>query len=150
MKTISPDHPRHKLAFYVDQEIDFEIRTAVADFVEKVAASRTWTLGPPEYFDIHEAPEDQTRGDCCTDDVGGFIEVYSGWSPWTVPRDIDIQHFEESTALVSALKIFSRERNLDIEVYFAGEVIGSISNGHADGVREMLLDPWAQSLGLST
>lgn len=147
MDTVSPDHPRHKLAFYVDQDVDFEIREAVAHFVEKVASSRTWTLGAPEYFDIHQVPEDQTRGDCCTDDVGGFIEVYSGWPPWTVPREIDIQQFEEAKALLCALESFSRERSLDFEVHFAGEVIGHITDGSARGVREMLLDEWAHHSG---
>jgi hypothetical protein len=111
MKAVSPDHPKHKLAFCVDQDVDFETRDAVANFVGKLASSRAWSLGGPEYFDIHKVPEDQTRGDHCTDDVGGFIEVYSGWVPWTVPPDIDKQQFEESTAFLTALEDFSRERS---------------------------------------
>lgn len=149
MKTISPNHPRETLAFYVDQDVDFEIREAVADFVQKVASSRTWTLGPPEYFDIHKVPEDQTSGDCCTDDVGASIEVYCAKPPWTVPREVDLQQFEESTELLTALEDFSRERGLNFEVYYAGEVIGYVTDGKMDGVCEMLLDEWERSLGVA-
>jgi len=150
MEAISPHHPRHKLAFYVDQEVDFEIRAAVSDFVGRIASSRNWSLRAPEYFDIHKVPEDQTRGDCCTDDVGGFIEIYSGWPPWSVPREIDIRQFEEVKALLRALEAFSRERGLDFEVHFAGEVIGRVANGRTRGVQEMLLHEWGRSLGLSS
>lgn len=120
---VSPNHPRHQLAFYVDQDVDFEIRE-----------SRTWSLGAPGFFDIHRVPEDQTRGDCCTDDVGGFIEIYSGWPPWTVPREVDMQQYEEVRALLSTLEEFSRDRGLSLEIHFAGEAIGHIADGSMHGI----------------
>lgn len=149
MDTLGPDHPRHKLAFYVAQDVDFDIRAAVADFVTKIGALRTWLLGPPQYFDIHEVPEEDSPEAHCSDDVGAFIEIYSGWPPWTVPREIDLQQFEEATALLSALEDFSRERSLNFEVYYAGEVIGYITEGKMDGVREMLLDEWERSFSVA-
>jgi hypothetical protein len=114
---VAPDHSRHKLAFYVDQDVDFEIRAAVAEFVSKIGSSRTWLLGPPQYFDIHKVSEEDTPEAHCSDDVDAFVEIYSGWPPWTVPREIDRQLFEEATALLTALETLSRERNLNFEVY---------------------------------
>jgi hypothetical protein len=149
MDTLSPDHPRHKLAFYVAQDVDFDIRAAVAEFVSKVGSSRSWLLGPPQYFDIHEVGEEDNPKAHCADDVGAFIEIYSGWPPWSVPRGIDRQLFDEATALLTALEEFSRERNLDFEVFYAGEVIGYVTDGKMDGVREMLLDEWERSFHAS-
>jgi hypothetical protein len=146
---VAPDHPRHKLAFCVDQDVDFGIRAAVADFVSKIGSSRTWLLGPPQYFDIHNVPEEDTPGNHCTDEVGAFIEIYSSWPPWTVPREIDRQLFEDATALLTALETLSRERNLNFEVYYAGEVIGYVTDGKLDDVREMFLDEWERSFGAS-
>lgn len=145
METPDPNHPRDKLAFYVAGDVDFDIRDAVAAFVVETGVSRAWTLGPPQYFDIHEVPDDHSHGTRCWDDVGGFIEVYSGRPPWTVPREIDLQQFEESVAFLTALEEFSCKRGLDFEVHYAGEVIGYVTEGRMEGVREMLLDEWKQS-----
>ena len=42
MDAPSPDHPRHKLASYVAQDVDFEIRDSVVTFVVEIGASRAW------------------------------------------------------------------------------------------------------------
>jgi len=45
----------------------------------------------------------------------------------TLPREIDLRHFDEATALLTALAECSRRLQLNFDVYYAGEVIGSVS-----------------------
>jgi hypothetical protein len=144
---LAPDHPRHKLAFFVEANVDHTIREAVAEFVEHLGKARAWLLGAPRYVDEHEVPEDQTRGEHCADYVGGFIELYSAHAPWTVPRDLDLLQFAEATALMTAVEDCSRRLKLDFEIYYAGEVIGYVRNGQmVEGVREGFLDEWKHVL----
>ena len=102
------------------------------------------------YFDEHEVPEDQSRGAHCLDYVGGFIELYSTYPPWTLPREVDLRHFEEATALLTALEECSRRLQVNFEVYFADEVIGYVTDGEMDyGLREGLLNEWKRVLDQS-
>jgi len=141
------DHPRHRLAFFVTSSICHAVRTSIAEFVARLGKSRSWLLGPPRHIDEHEVPEDQTLGDCCVDHVGAFIEIYSTWPPWTVPREIDRQQLNDATALLAALVDFSIRERVSFEIEFADEMIGDVADGKMNGVRELLLDDWQRSLG---
>lgn len=144
---LDPSHPRQQLAFFVVPPVDHAARAAVAVFVSNLGALRTWPLGPPQYIDEHEVPDDQSHGDLCVDHVGGFIEFYSTLPPWTLPREIDREHLEEATAVLTALEKFSRNMGLNFQIYYANEVIGYINNGAMDeGIREVFLEEWKRSL----
>jgi hypothetical protein len=81
--------------------------------------------------------------------VGGFLEIYSALPPLTLPREIDLQHLDEVTALVNALRDFSREFSLSIEFELDGELIGAIDNGEMDrSLAEGLLGEWRRQLGV--
>ncbi len=85
------------------------------------------------------------------DYVGGFVEFYSTLPPWTLPREIEQQHFEEATALLAELEELSRNLRLNLQIYYANEVIGYINDGEMDeGVREAFLQEWMRSLEQSS
>jgi len=147
---LDPNHPRQKLVFFVAGPVDDATRKAVAEFVGGVGETRNWLLGAPQHVSEHEVPEDQSHGEHCVDDVGAFLDLYSVHPPWTLPREIDLRHFDEATALLTALAECSRRLQLNFDVYYAGEVIGSVSGGEMDeGVREGLLGEWKRVLDQS-
>jgi hypothetical protein len=151
MSTPDPDHPRHKLAFFVVEDVDDTIRAKVRDFVTSLGTSQDWLLGPPVFVDVLDEPEDDSHGDLPVEDVGGYIEMYSVRPPWTLPREVELQHLLEAKALLTALEEFARKSDLNFEVEFAGELIGAVTHGSMDaGLREGLLDEWHRHLGLSS
>lgn len=151
MTNIAPDHPKRGLLFFVEQDVEDWIRSDVRDFVAELASSRRWVIGPPLFVDMREEPEDYSRGDLPRDIVGGYLEIYSALPPWTLPREVSLQHLEEVTALLSALEKLSSESVLNFEVEFGGELIGTVMGGKMDeGLSVGLLGEWRRSFGLSS
>ena len=145
----SPNHPKQRLLFFVAEDLDDATRGLVRDFVQRIASVRRWLNGPPRFVNSLEEPEDASRGDMPVKTVGGYLEIYSGIPPWRLPREIDLQHFEEVTALVNALRDFSREHHLSIEFELNGEMIGAIDDGEMDrSLAEGLLGEWKRHLGV--
>jgi hypothetical protein len=149
MAAISPDHPKLELFFFVSQGVDERVRSDVKDFVSELAGSRSWLLGPPRFADSRDEDPEETGEGPLVDAVGGYIEIYSAYPPWTLPREIELQHLEEATALLTVLEVFSKKRSLDFEVAFNNEVIGYVENGSMDeGLADVFLGEWRRGLGL--
>ena len=145
---ISLNHPKQKLLFFVAQDLDENIRANTRSFVLELASLRQWLNGPPHFVNSRDGPADTSRGDMAVETVGGFLEIYSALPPLTLPREIDLQHLDEVTALVNALRDFSREHSLSIEFELDGELIGAIDDGEMDrSLAEGLLGEWKRQLG---
>jgi hypothetical protein len=148
MTNVSPDHPKLQLLFFVAQGVNERIRSDVKAFVAELATSRQWLVGPPSFADSRDEEVDESEGPPL-DAVGGFIEIYSAYPPWTLPREIELQHLEEVTTLLTALETFSQERALSFEIAFDNEIIGYVENGSMDeGLAEVFLGEWRRGLGL--
>jgi hypothetical protein len=146
-ENIAPNHPKQKLLFFVAQDLNDVIRTNIRDFVLRLASLRCWLNGPPSFVNCRDEPEDSSRGDMPVETVGGFLEIYSALPPWTLSRDIDLQHLDEVTTLINALRGFSGEHHLSIEFELDGTLVGAIDNGKMDrSLTEGLLGEWKQHL----
>src|SRR5262245_39631574 len=122
---VTPDHPKQKLLFFVAQDLDDTIRVNVRDFVLRLASLRHWLNGAPRFVNSRDEPADTSRGDTPVETVGGYVEIYSAMPPLMLPREIDLQHLDEITALVNALRDFSREHSLAIELELDGTFVGA-------------------------
>jgi hypothetical protein len=82
--------------------------------------------------------------------LGGFLELYSAWLPLKLPQEIDRQQFEDVTALVAALRDFSREHSLVFEIELEGDFVGEITHGSMDtALADCLLGEWGRRIGVS-
>lgn len=146
---VSADHPKHKLLFFVAQDVSNSIRAKVHDFVVMLASRGRWLNGPPRFVDIREELLDRSRGDMPVETLGGYIEIYSALPPWKLPREIDRQHLDEVIALVDALREFSREHNLAFEFELDDTFVGTITDGEPDrSLSEGLIGEWKRQLGV--
>jgi len=145
---LDPNHPKQKLLFFVAQDLYSCIRANVRDFVVyRLASLRPWLLGPPQFVDSVEEPEEPSGGDTRVETLGAFLEIYSALPPLNLPREVDLQHLEEVTALVSAIRDFSREHNLAFEFELDGKFVGAITGGEMDrSLSEGLLGEWRRHL----
>jgi hypothetical protein len=144
---VALNHPKQKLLFFVAQDLDERNRTDVRNFVLRLASLRRWLNGPPRFVNSREEMQDTSSGDMASETVGGYIEIYSALPPWTLPREIDLQHLEEVTVLVNAVQEFSREQNLAIEFELDGELIGAIEDGQIGrSLAEGLIGEWRRQL----
>jgi hypothetical protein len=143
---VSPDHPIRELIFFAAGLTEAD-KAKIADFVNRLAATRNWVIGPPFAVDLSE--EDESDPDSRIDAFGGVLELYSALPPWKVPREIDVLQFEEVVVLMQALEAYSLEHHLEFEVYLGDEGIGAIENGRCDrSLREGLIDEWRKVLGI--
>jgi hypothetical protein len=66
-----------------------------------------------------------------------------------LPREIDLQHFNEVNDFITAIQEFSREHQLTFEFELDATFVGSITNGKMDrSLAQGLLGEWKQQLGL--
>ena len=146
--TISADHPKQTLLFFVAQDVNDPIRTKVRDFVLKLASLRHWLNWAPRFVDVLDEPLDTSRGDLPVETLGGCVEIYSARPPWTLPGEIDRQHLDEVTALVAALREFSSRHHLSFELELDDTFVGAITDGEYDrSLSEGLLGEWKRQLG---
>jgi hypothetical protein len=147
--TLAQDHPKQRLLFFLAQEFDDGIQGTIRGFVLRLALLRRWLNGAPRFVDLHEEPEDPSREDQPIDTVGGYIEIYSAYPPWTLPREIELQHLDEVTALVNALCDLSREHELAFELELDDKFVGSIVFGTMNVTLSVgLLGEWRRVLGV--
>ena len=150
MADIAADHPKQKLLFFVAENVSETLRLNVRDFVLQLAALRRWVNGPPQFVNTREEPQALTVGDLPVETLGGYLELYSAWPPWTLPRDIDQMHLDEVTDLVNSLGGFSREHQVRFELELDGTFVGTVDNGELDrSLAEGLLGEWRRQLGAS-
>jgi hypothetical protein len=149
MPNVAPNHPKQKLLFFVAQDLDDTIRANVRDFVLRLASLRRWLNGPPRFVNSRDEPADTSRGDMPVETVGGYLEIYSALPPLTLPRETDLQHLDEVTALVNALRDFSREQSLAFELALGDTFVGAVTDGEMDrSLAEGLLGEWRRQLGV--
>jgi hypothetical protein len=149
--SVDHDHPKQRLLFFVAQDVDGGIRRDVRDFVNQLALRRDWLNGAPRFVNSRQEPEDASGEDMPVETVGGYIDIYSALPPWTLPREVDIQHLDEVTDLVNALCDFSRQHRLVFELELDGTFVGAITDGEVDrSLAQGLLGEWRRQLGMST
>ena len=149
--SVADGHPKRRLLFFVAQDVDNGVRGDVQDFVNRLALQRRWLNGAPRFVNSIEEPEDASGEDMPVETLGGYIEIYSTLPPWTLPREVDIQHLEEVTDLVNALCDLSRQRDLEFELELDDTYVGAITDGEVNrSLAEGLLGEWRRQLGTSS
>jgi hypothetical protein len=150
--TLDRSFPTQTLLFFVTNDITNEIRAEVATLVANLAVSREWVIGPPRFVnEVEELDEAERRdGDVPFETVGGVLVIYSAMPPTALPREIDLQHLEEVSVLLEAVRDFSREKSVAFEFEFDDECIGTVIDGEmGNGLEDGLLDEWRRYLGVS-
>lgn len=139
MHSIPLELAKQKLIFYVAQDLDQSIRSNVQQLVNKVAASRIWSVTPPTFIDeIDESGAEV---------VGGILEIYSALPPNILPIEMDSKNLDDVEALVGAVKKLSENENLSFEFKLDTTFVGAIEDGVIDRVLlDGLLVPWRNHL----
>jgi hypothetical protein len=146
---LDPSFPIQELLFFVAQDLTSNIRVEVYGLVANLATSRKWIIGPPEFVDITEELE-KNEGFVPFETVGGVLRIYSAMPPTALPREIDLLHLEEVSALISAVCHFSRQRSVAFDFELDGDCVGTVIDGEmGNGLRDGLLDEWRRHLGVS-
>src|SRR5262245_57266167 len=144
--TSAQSYPVQRLVFFVAQDLDDAIRREIPRFVEALAASRSWVIGPPRPIDDVDPPDDPSV-DLPIETLGGELEIYSALGPVRLPREIDLRHLEEVTSLVEAVKKLSKDTGLTFDFELDGTYVGAVSDGKADRTLQVgLLDEWRRHL----
>ncbi|CAI2797462.1 MULTISPECIES: hypothetical protein [Pseudomonas fluorescens group] len=139
MHSIPLELAKQKLIFYVAQDLDQSIRSNVQQLVNKVAASRIWSVTPPSFID--EIDESGTEV------VGGILEIYSALPPNLLPIEMDSKNLDDVEALVGAVKKLSENESLSFEFQLDTTYVGAIEDGVIDRVLlDGLLVPWRNHL----
>ena len=139
MHSIPLEFAKQKLIFYVAQDLDQSIRSNVQQLVNKVAASRIWSVTPPSFID--EIDESGTEV------VGGILEIYSALPPNLLPIEMDSKNLDDVEALVGAVKKLSENESLSFEFQLDTTYVGAIEDGVIDRVLlDGLLVPWRNHL----
>jgi hypothetical protein len=144
---VGKDHPKQKLVFFVAQDVDDSIRAKVETLIAALAARRRWLNGPPRFLDVVDDPLDESKGDLPVETLGGYLEIYSAWPPFLLPREVDLQHLDEVTTLLTQLCEFSRHHGIPFELELDGAFVGRVLNGEMDAsLAEGLLGEWRRQL----
>lgn len=139
MHSIPLELAKQKLIFYVAQDLDQSIGSNVQQLVNKVAASRIWSVTPPSFID--EIDESGTEV------VGGILEIYSALPPNLLPIEMDSKNLDDVEALVGAVKKLSENESLSFEFQLDTTYVGAIEDGVIDRVLlDGLLVPWRNHL----
>lgn len=142
-------HPTQKLLFYVVDPINDSLRIKVRDFVLNLAPLRAWRIGPPTYVQVVNAPYNPAKGDLPLETLGAYLEIYTALPPWTLPREIDLEHFAEVTTVVTALQKFSRVENITFDFELDRVFVGMIERGEMDRTLAVdLIGEWGRMLGV--
>src|SRR5579862_8997899 len=75
--TVSSDHPKEQLLFFVAQDVSDPVRAQVRDFILNLASMRRWLNGPLQFVNECEEPADASRGDLPIETLGGYLDIYS-------------------------------------------------------------------------
>ena len=156
------NHPVQQFSFDVlTRDVDryaAELRTVLLT----LADSREWVIAPPALCDIPDmdgcraaSPDskatdtDSEEDEGCSYPLQGYLDLYSATKGPPLPYDVERRHFEEVTALIHQLELFSIKHGLEIEFYLGRTFVGKIVWGLQDsGLRDTLLGEWARVLEL--
>lgn len=139
MHGMPPEYTKQRLFFYVAQDLDASIKFEVRRLIDELSASRTWSASPPLFID-----ELDGNG---LEIVGGLLEIYSALPLGMLPLEVDSKNLEEVEALINAVKILSKNKDLSFEFQLDSTYVGSVEDGVIDRVlRDGLLVPWRNYL----
>ncbi|MBN8220934.1 MAG: hypothetical protein J0L53_08405 [Spirochaetes bacterium] len=128
--SISPDHARQKLVFYVDGRVTDVQKEKIQNAVKELATARDWLLGAPRFVDANKTDMQLAKdGLVPPDAIGGLFEIYSALPPWELPHEVDERHFQEVSTLVARLCDFSKASRLSFEIGLDDVFVGSIDSG---------------------
>jgi hypothetical protein len=139
------DHPKVPLFFFIEGEADEELADALRVFLESLAPTRSWTLGPPEFTETTDELDDGSEMTF----AGGALELYSALPPWDqyLPREIDRAHLEECEYLIRRLAEFSAEHDVAIDFQLGETDVGDLDKGKmSQGLAVGLLGEWRRAL----
>jgi hypothetical protein len=105
---VSEDHPIQSFLFYISDDVDEAAMRKMRELVEKLAKTRKWIIGPPQFVDSKEEPADSSRDEAIRT-VGAILRVYSALPPWgdSLPPEVDRTHLEEVESIIETLSRFS-------------------------------------------
>ncbi|WP_220810651.1 hypothetical protein [Cupriavidus sp. UME77] len=121
------------------QDFDQAVRSDVKQLINKLSASRVWSIAPPSFID--EIDENGFEV------VGGVLEIYSALQLNMLPFDVDSKNLDEVEELIGAIMELSEKGGLSFEFKLDATYVGSIEDGVVDRVlKEGLLVPWRDNL----
>jgi len=145
--SINSNHPKQQFAFFITSELDERAVVDLKHLIKTISLEREWVLGPPEFFDEVDEPENPEIDDEIRT-VGGILNIYSAMPPWRLPKEIDEKHFLEVKLIIDSLLLFSNINKCEIEFEIDGVHVGTIQNGIANNlITKGLLDEWKNGIG---
>ena len=131
---MSADHPQLTLLFALEAdhaEMTDEAAEAMRIAVESLAASRPWTIAPPEFVYEEDDSSCTEPDDLPIVTIGAFVKLYSSYPPWgeRLPIDIARAQYNEVKAIVDAMMAHSLSRHLDLVFEYDDEAVGFIEGG---------------------
>lgn len=130
------EHPRQHMRFFGGGEWAAEAERRVSEALDGLAASRSWTLGPPTYVLSHG-------------ELSGELTLHSAFPPWgdRLPIQTDEAELEQARALISVLADASVHLGTVIALDMDDDPMGEIVDGQLDaGISEVLLGEWARTI----
>lgn len=134
--------PKQSFFFYLAQDFGQAEKDSIRRLILNLAASRSWSIEPPVFFDGMDAEGNEV--------VGGALEVYSALPPNKLPYELDAKNLEEVECLVSCVRDLSFRDNLSFEFQLDSVYVGSIEDGVVDTLlKDGLIAAWKEGLSLS-
>ena len=149
--SVSAGHPTNCLYFLLREPIREEVIQAFEEMLTSLPNRRSWVIGPPELVDYIDEYPSGNGVNQSVHTYGGAMRMYSALPPWgeKLPREVDVQHFEEVNLLVDELCRLSREFDCEFVLQLDRTPVGNIGQGKPDDFfRQGLLEEWKKGLGL--
>lgn len=122
---IDPEHPFVPFnIFLFDDENVEQCRAGIAALIEKLSATRSWSIAPPLLID-----QIADRGDEPFHYLGAHLSVYAHDAAHDVPADLSKQQYDETRALIIAFQEFSKATKLAFEVQYDNGYVGFVAEG---------------------
>ncbi len=125
----------HMLTFHLLGIAGEDEADDIIDEIEDFADGLTWSLEQPDAYKYRQSEAD--------DEVSCAVELPVRASLGALAIEGEKRDFAGAMALIEHLRQLSLRHQLDIEVDFDKETIGSIDRGiFSDTLREGLIEPW--------
>lgn len=141
--SISSEHPRLDLLFFVAGDFDDKLSLKLERFLAGIEKGQKWVIDPPLFVIEHQQADTETSIPI----LGGLLRIYSALPPWKLPADLDRQHLNEVNWLVEKLCEFSAREQIIFEFELENDFVGLIENGTPDRtLQEGLIGEWRRGL----
>ena len=139
------DYVKHRLIFFVAQDVDDSLKQTLAAHIEGLAGSQAWTVSPPEFIDRSDDVATQPI-DSPDETVGGVLEIYSAMDA-PLPPETDQQCLRDVERVVDFVSRFSLEYGVEFEFELNGSFVGAVEAGVPDRIlKQGLLEEWHRHL----